>query len=89
MGRKQPAKTVQLTIRGVPVQVKRLFHQRAQTERKSLNAVLVEVLSSSAGFSSGELGYGDLDDLVGLWQEDPEFDRALSAQDEIDESLWR
>jgi hypothetical protein len=31
----------------------------------------------------------DLSDVVGTWQEDPEFDQAIADQDRIDERLWR
>jgi len=33
--------------------------------------------------------YHDLDDLIGTWEEDPEFDRAIEAQRQIDEELWK
>ena len=32
---------------------------------------------------------GNLRDLAGTWQEDPEFDEALKAQRELDPDLWR
>ena len=88
MKSRQTPKTVQLTIRGVPSQVKNLLHHRAQAERKSLNTVLVEALNSSAGLDISQMAYGDLDHLVGLWQDDHDFDSAMRAQDEIDETIW-
>jgi len=30
----------------------------------------------------------DLSDILGTWQEDPEFDQAIADQDRIDERLW-
>jgi hypothetical protein len=35
-----------------------------------------------------EMLHHDLDDLAGQWVEDPEFDAAVEAQDQVDESLW-
>ncbi len=80
--------TVQLTIRNVPVQVKKMLSSRAKADSKSLNTVLVEALSSSAGISD-EISYTDLDHLVGRWSDDPEFDKAILAHDQIDEELWK
>ena len=31
----------------------------------------------------------ELRDLAGTWADDPEFDAALAAQDQIDPDLWR
>jgi len=33
--------------------------------------------------------YHDLDHFIGTWEEDPEFDRALEDQRQIDEELWK
>jgi hypothetical protein len=30
----------------------------------------------------------DLTDIAGTWRKDPAFDRALAAQDAIDEEIW-
>ena len=68
--------------------MKNLLQDRAQAEKKSLNTMLVEVLNSSAGVNLAEMAYGDLDHLVGLWEDDRGFDDAMRAQDEIDESRW-
>ena len=31
----------------------------------------------------------DLDHLIGTWQEDPEFDRAIAAFERIDDDAWK
>jgi hypothetical protein len=36
-----------------------------------------------------EVVYRDLDTLAGRWVEDHEFDRAIAAQERVDEALWR
>jgi hypothetical protein len=33
--------------------------------------------------------HADLDDLIGTWVDDPEFDKAIEEQDQIDEEKWR
>lgn len=86
MNSKRKPKTVQLTVRGVPSVVKAVLDRRAQSEQKSLNTVLVELLSMAAGVGD-TLQYTDLDELAGKWQEDPDFDEALRAQDQVDESF--
>lgn len=81
-------RTVQLTVRSVPAHVKKSLASRAEAEGKSLNTILVEVLSLSAG-ESADARYRDLAKLSGLWKEDPEFDRAVLEQDQIDLKAWQ
>ena len=73
--------SVQLTIRGIPADVGDILRNRAQLERKSLNAILVEVLKGAASAYSTDMRHTDLDDLFGRWQDDPDCDEALRAQD--------
>lgn len=88
MNSRRKQKSMQLTVRGVPPQVKKVLTNRAKSEKKSLNAILVEALSLAAGLAE-QRSYDDLDHLVGLWQEDPEFDQIIQEQHQIDESMWR
>jgi hypothetical protein len=88
MKRKHTEKSMQLTVRGVPAQVKKTLAKRADSERKSLNTVLVEVLSDAAGIAAQPAIYSDLDHLAGRWIDDPEFDKAIIHQDQIDDSMW-
>lgn len=83
---RQSQKLEQLTIRGVPSQVKRLLVERAAREKKSLNAILLDILKDSAGVDS-TAKHTDLNHLSGLWVEDAEFDAAIIEQHQIDESL--
>jgi hypothetical protein len=62
---------------------------RATREQKSLNTVLVEILTNAAGVEPGIAIYRDLSDLAGTWVEDLAFDAAIEAQDQIDPSLWQ
>ncbi|MEO7650838.1 MAG: hypothetical protein ABIZ80_10260 [Bryobacteraceae bacterium] len=50
--------------------------------------MLVEELSDAAGAAQTST-YRSLQSLAGHWQDDPEFDRALEDQRQIDWALWR
>jgi plasmid stability protein len=89
MNRRQYEQPVQLTVRGVPTLVKKQLLMRATREQKSLNTVLVEILTNAAGVEPGIAIYRDLSDLAGTWVEDVAFDAAIEAQDQIDPSLWQ
>ena len=82
--------TVQYTVRAVPAHVDRALRRKAAAEKKSLNALLREALIKEAGVAepSGRL-HTDLDALAGTWLDDPGFDEAIRAQDQVDASLWR
>jgi hypothetical protein len=79
----------QYTIRGVPNIVDRALRRKARSERKSLNEVAVEALHRHAGLDKTTEVFADLDGLIGSWENDPAFDRALAEQDLVDEKLWR
>jgi hypothetical protein len=81
--------SVQFTVRRVPRRVARSLRNKARRERKSINSVLVQALVQAAGAGEDEAQFHDLDWLAGTWVQDPAFDAAIAAQDQIDESLWR
>jgi len=82
-------KTMQYTIRGVPGRVDALLRTRARKERKSLNTIALEVLSHGLGIDDEELEFHDMDELIGTWVDDPEFDDAIASMDVVDEELWQ
>jgi hypothetical protein len=87
MCRQMPAKSpVQYTIRGIPREVDRELRRRARDRKVSLNQLLVEELRSAAGTPHK---YRSLDGIAGTWKDDPEFDRALEEQRQIDTDLWK
>ncbi|HYY68992.1 MAG TPA: hypothetical protein VE734_04620 [Terriglobales bacterium] len=65
------------------------LRRRAREEGKSLNEVAIEALARGAGVSESRGRQRDLSDIVGTWHNDSAFDRALAAQDAVDEELWR
>lgn len=79
----------QFTVRGVPASVERALRRKARREGRSLNAILLDALAAAGAVEAGEVSHDDLDDLIGAWVEDPEFDHALEAQGQVDPELWR
>lgn len=77
------------TIRNVPRSVDAALRRSARQQGKSLNEVAIEALTRGAGMSENRARQRDLTDIVGSWRKDPEFDRALTAQDTVNEDLWR
>lgn len=80
---------MQYTIRNVPGPVDAALRDSARRQGKSLNEVSVDALTRGAGLTESLSKWRDLADIGGTWRNDPEFDRALAAQDTIDEDLWR
>jgi len=81
-------KGTQYTIRGIPREVDRALRKKAHLRKMSLNQLLVEELTNAAIASPNRL-YRSVAGIAGRWQEDPEFDRILEEQRQIDWSLWR
>ena len=79
----------QYTIRSVPPAVDQVLRQHAKRRSKSLNEVALEALQRGVGLEAPEAVFDDLDDCIGTWQEDPDFDAALKRQDVVDRKLWR
>jgi len=78
---------VQYTIRGVPRDVDKVLRRKAKQRGVSLNRLLVEEISAAGGGGKPQR-LRSLGDLGGVWQDDPEFERILSEQRRIDNSLW-
>lgn len=80
---------MQYTIRNIPETLDAALRQSASRQGKSLNEVAVEALVRGTGLTESRIRQRDLGDIAATWRKDPEFDRALAAQDTIDEDLWR
>jgi plasmid stability protein len=80
---------MQYTIRNVPDSVDEALRRIAREHGKSLNEAALEALARGAGVAGKRERQRDLTDIAGTWREDPAFDRALVAQDTIDEEMWR
>ena len=80
---------MQYTIRAVPEAVDRAVRHRAGREGKSINAVVVEALARGLELDAGPAEHADLDPLIGTWQEDPAFDRAVADFQRVDDDAWK
>ena len=78
----------QYTVRGIPPEVDEALRRKAHRRRISLNRLLVEELAQAAGAAESRK-VRSLKGLAGRWQEDPEFDRIVAEQRQIDRDLWR
>lgn len=81
--------STQYTIRAVPVAIDRALRRRAKQEAKSLNAVAVEALARGLELEARPVEHTDLDALIGSWQEDKAFERAMAAFERVDEEAWK
>lgn len=80
---------MQYTLRNVPDILDAALRRRARDERKSLNEVAVEALVRGVGLAEVRPRQRDLSTIAGTWRKDRLFDRALAAQDTVDEDLWK
>jgi hypothetical protein len=82
---------MQYTIRNIPKKVDQVLRKRAKEQGKSLNDITVEALAVGAGViqSADPVKRIDLSDIAGTWVEDPEFDKIMREQDQVDPELWR
>jgi hypothetical protein len=65
--------------------VDRALRQKSKQSGKSLNAVALDALAKGLGLSEKRPVYHDLDELAGTWVEDPAFDAAIAAQDQVED----
>jgi hypothetical protein len=80
---------MQYTLRGIPPTVDSELRRRAKAEGKSLNTVALEALIRGSGLGESPIRQRDLGDVAGTWHEDPDFDQAVTDQDQVDERLWK
>ena len=79
----------QYTIRDVPTAIDRALRRRARESDLSLNSVVVETLARGLELEAKPQVHTDLDALIGTWQEDPAFDRAVAEFERIDQEDWK
>jgi len=80
---------VQYTIRSVPQSVDRALRGIARDTHKSLNAVLLEIVTRATGANVDTKIHDDLDHLIGTWVADPETERVLSEQRKVHPGDWQ
>ena len=84
----QPSRSP-FTVRGVPPSVERALRRKARREGRSLNSILLDALAAAGAAEAGEALHEDLDDLIGTWVEDAEFDASMREHEQVDPDLWR
>jgi len=81
---------MQYTIRGIPPVIDSALRARARAAGKSLNEAAVDALAEGTGVTSAAARKRrDLGDIAGTWKADKALESALTAQDHVDEALWR
>jgi Zn/Cd-binding protein ZinT len=80
---------MQYTIRNVPEYLDAALRDSAREQGKSLNEVAIEALARGFGLGDAQVRQRDLSDIAGSWRKDPAFERAIAAQDTVDEEMWR
>ncbi len=80
---------MQYTVRNIPKTLDEALRKTARERGKSLNEVAIEALARGVGITPDRSRQRDLGDIAGTWHKDPAFDRALAAQDTIDEEMWQ
>ena len=80
---------MQYTIRNVPDYLDAALRDSARAQGKSLNDAALEAMARGAGLGDRRRRQRDLRDIAGSWKHDPKFEKALAAQDTIDEDMWR
>ena len=80
---------IQYTLRKIPSHVYRELRKRADKEHKSLNDTALQALERGLDLADRPIRPHHLDDLIGTWVEDPEFDRAIEEMDQVDPKLWQ
>jgi plasmid stability protein len=82
---------MQYTLRNIPKRVDQALRKKAKSQGRSLNDVAVEALAIATGMATSEkpVKRRDLSDIAGTWVEDPEFDKIIAEQDQIDPEMWR
>jgi hypothetical protein len=80
---------MQYTIRGIPPALDEAIRERARVEGKSINDIAVAALADGLGLGAADIVRRDLSDVAGSWVEEAEVEAVLSAQDSVDEDLWK
>ena len=83
---KKQAKAIQYSIRDIPREVDRILREKAARTKRSLNQVVLDELREA---TIGGKKRADFSDVVGKWSPDPEFDKILASQRQIDWEKWK
>jgi hypothetical protein len=83
-----------ITIRGIDISVSSKLKEVANSEKKSVNQLVLDIIRQNVGLEKEKKytkRYDDLDHLFGKWT-DAEFEKIqgiIDSQREIDLELWK
>ena len=79
-----------LTIRNVPPELARALEEEKQRRGKSINQLVLDLLSSDLGTRPGRVRSNGLAKLAGSWSKEEleQFEKSVSQFDAIDADLW-
>jgi len=81
---------MQYTIRSLPADLDRAIRERARSENKSRNEVVIDALQRAFGRRGDQLpSQRDLRGIAGSWLDSPELAAALDEQRRVDHELWQ
>ncbi len=85
------AQTTHLTVRKVPAKLAKALKLESKKRGKSLNALVIEMLSAAAGLSPAPETTNGLEKLAGTWtaEEAAQMQRALKDLRKIDRDSWK
>lgn len=78
-----------LTLTDVPEELETALEAKARAEGKTVNEIMVQALVSAGTKVGSAEKKRDLSDITGTWVEDPEFDKIMHEQDQIDPEMWK
>ena len=73
----------------MPAEVDASLRQRVRREARSLDAVAIDALARGLARDAVPAKRAYLDHLIGSWQDDPAFDRAVAEFERIDDESWK
>lgn len=81
---------MQYTIRNIPKPLDQQMRKLASKGEKSLNQLVLDMLSSALGLNtkSAKQDFDDLDFLIGTWREDPEAEKVFAEQNLLELDQW-
>jgi len=82
-------KPLQYTVRNVSDRMDMRLRETATEYGVSLNTAALSALSRGLGMEMESVAYHDLDDLIGTWVQDDEYDKAMAEMDRVDEEMWK
>lgn len=77
------------TVRNIPDEIDRTLRERARSEGKSLNDVVLEVLQAGMSLGDPRPSKRDLSDVWGRCEPDPSLDAAVAECRQIDREEWQ